>query len=231
MAKAKKVAVVSVGGNMSLLSALAVATASGGVMYTSDADRADVNPLHIEINPNMKNDLGNVATRISAAGQAFLSANSTQSGTTGGETPTASKFKLFDNVVLPVSKRGGRKSSEYPFADMALNQGFFVVASADMEDPHKSLASTVSSASARYATDHPTETVTRNITVELTNPDGSAIFEADGKTPKTEKRTKTEPKKVYGRKFKIVGVDDGTPYGYPAVNGVPQKGALISRII
>jgi hypothetical protein len=53
-------------------------------------------------------------------------------------------------LSAPKAKRG-RSAETYPFADLQVGQGFFIPKTADREDPAKSMASTVSSAVARYA--------------------------------------------------------------------------------
>jgi len=92
------------------------------------------------------------------------------------------EFTLDSDVAIPSITGRGRASggSIYPFDRMAVGQSFFVAKEA------KSLASTVSAANNRYATDHATET-------------------------RTNKKGETVPKKVLTRQFIVRTVtENGT---------------------
>lgn len=66
-----------------------------------------------------------------------------------------SEFVIEDGFVPPASKRGGIKSDTYPFAALGVGQSFFVPATAERPNPAKGLASTVSSATKRFAAAYP----------------------------------------------------------------------------
>jgi hypothetical protein len=84
---------------------------------------------------------GRVATRATQKGIDSLATASAEPVAT--DKP---EFVIEDNVAIPaVSGRGGRIGSVYPFDKLAVGQSFFVPKAA------KNLASTVSSANARYA--------------------------------------------------------------------------------
>ena len=70
-------------------------------------------------------------------------------------------FNIENDVEIPAIKRAGRSRALYPFDDLEVGQSFFVPATEEMKDPGKSLASTVSSASKRYATQDGTRTINR----------------------------------------------------------------------
>lgn len=216
----KKAAVAATPAFASKLAEIVAATnAPGGQGYTftSEADRAGINPAHIQTNPQVMDANGSLATRATAEGIAFVAAQFVQTAPVafeGSNAATKPKFVILNNVELPEVKRGGgRRASEYDFDSLQLKQGFFVPASPEMENPAKSLASTVSSASARYATDVPGEFVTRNVTV------------TDETTGVERKEEKKFPAKSYERKFEIRAIADGGLYGFPGV-----KGALIARV-
>lgn len=114
---------------------------------------------------------------------------------------TMSGFSIDTGVPVPAIKRSGAATSIYPFDALEVGQSFFVPATDEMPNPGKSLASTVSSASKRYAT----ETGTR----ELTRKNRTT----------SEIETVTVPTYTYERKFMVRTVEE---------NGV--KGARVWRI-
>jgi hypothetical protein len=116
-------------------------------------------------------------------------------------TKPMTEFSIDTGVPVPAIKRSGAATSIYPFDALEVGQSFFVPATEDMPNPGKSLASTVSSASKRYAT----ETGTR----ELTRKNRTT----------GEQETVTVPTYTYERKFMVRSVEE---------NGV--KGARVWRI-
>lgn len=117
-----------------------------------------------EQNPDIA-DGDKLATRLTEAGQAEaakyeVEGNGDAGDETAGSAATSSGgFDIDDGVPIP-SARGGRGGSVYPFDDLGVGQSFFVPATAERPNPAKSLASTVSSATARFAEEIPGETVT-----------------------------------------------------------------------
>jgi hypothetical protein len=169
--------------------------ATKGFLYTSAAVHTPLAEAGlVEVNPTMANDAGELATRATQKGIDSVSKNGeNQTSETNGETAKTEKvktmFQLEDNVALPsISGRGrtgrGRTGTTYPFEAMAVGQSFFVANSEDKPNAAKSLASTVSSANARYA-----------------------VPSADGAT-KTNKRGKTVPVMVETRKFVVRSVEE-----------------------
>jgi hypothetical protein len=97
-----------------------------------------------EVNPNGPNAEGNIDTRATVAGIEFVDGKPVAEEKPG--------FVLETGIVPPAAKRTGRAASSlYPFDKMEAGQSFFVPATEAKPEPAKSLASTVSSATARFA--------------------------------------------------------------------------------
>ena len=122
----------------------------------------------VEINPAMVNEAGEIATRATQAGiesldsgaivvdNATTEANSDTADTadtadTGKTEKVKSMFKIENKVPVPAISGRGRGGNVYPFDQLAVGQSFFVPNSESKPNAAKSLASTVSSATARYA--------------------------------------------------------------------------------
>jgi hypothetical protein len=161
--------------------------ASRGFLYTSTAIHVPlIEAGLVEINETIVNEAGEFATRATEKGVSTVSKNQNHEVAEAGETATAGKngFVLEAGVPLPTIKRGGRGGEVYPFDEMGVGQSFFVAASEDKPNQAKSLASTVSSATARYA-----------------------VPSADGAT-KTNKKGETVPVMVETRKFVVRSVEE-----------------------
>lgn len=144
------------------LALIVAATQAGSFHYTTEAEHG---PLIaeglVEVNPEMKEEgTGKLATRATAKGIEQAGA--------GSAAPAAAPkpvFTLEKAALPPVSGRGRTAGSErYPFSEMEVGHSFFIPASAEMPEPAKSLASTVSGATKRYAEIVPGET--REVTVK-----------------------------------------------------------------
>lgn len=156
-------------------------------LYTSPAVHGPlVEAGMVEINPAMTNEAGEIATRATQKGIEEMNQN-TETGTAATSAPVATSFAIEDNVPMPTgSGRGrGRGGNVYPFDALEVGQSFFVPNSEDKPNAAKSLASTVSSATARFAV--PSE---------------------DGAT-KTNKKGETVPVMVETRKFVVRSVEGG----------------------
>jgi hypothetical protein len=121
----------------------------------------------IEINPAMKEG-DKVAARNTplgldahdaAAKTDATDGNTAEPVTQGSNVMTS--FTIETGVEMPAITRAGSRTSVYPFDALEVGQSFFVPATEEMPDPAKSLASTVSSASKRYATVDGTRTIHR----------------------------------------------------------------------
>ena len=149
----------------------------------------------VEINPAMVNEAGEIATRATQAGiesldsgaivvdNATTEANS-ETAATGKTEKVKSMFKIENEVPVPAISGRGRGGNVYPFNQLEVGQSFFVANSESKPNAAKSLASTVSSATARYAV--PSE---------------------DGAT-KTNKKGEVVPVMVETRKFVVRSVEE-----------------------
>lgn len=161
-----------------------------GFLYTSAAVHTPLAEAGlVEVNPSMANDAGELATRATQKGIDSVSKNDENATSeTQGEPAKTEKvktmFQLEDNVAMPSISGRGRTGTTYPFEAMAVGQSFFVANSEDKPNAAKSLASTVSSATARYA-----------------------VPSADGAT-KTNKKGETVPVMVETRKFVVRSVEE-----------------------
>lgn len=149
----------------------------------------------VEINPAMVNEAGEIATRATQAGiesldsGAIVADNATSEANsaiaeTGKTEKVKSMFKIEDSIPVPTISGRGRGGNVYPFDQLEVGQSFFVANSEDKPNAAKSLASTVSSATARYAV--PSE---------------------DGAT-KTNKAGEVVPVMVETRKFVVRSVEE-----------------------
>ncbi len=132
-----------------------------GMLYkTEKGVQLLVDAGYVECNIALTNpdNAKEVAVRATPTGAAYLTsvadngeALAVAPPTTEGNTMTNPAFNIEDNVEIPAIKRAGRTTALYPFDELEEGQSFFVPATEAMPDPGKSLASTVSSASKRYA--------------------------------------------------------------------------------
>lgn len=110
----------------------------------------------VECNNEITDAQGNPAVRATPEGINTMNTPAE----TAAEAP-ASEFKIDTGIPVPTIRRAGSATSKYPFDDLPVGGSFFVPATEDMPNPGKSLASTVSSASKRYATKNGTRTINR----------------------------------------------------------------------
>ena len=149
----------------------------------------------VEINPTMIDEHGNIATRATQKGIESLanratveynatSETQTETAVTGTTQKAKTMFKIED--AIPVPTISGRRCGDnvYPFGQLEVGQSFFVANDESKPNAAKSLASTVSSATARYAV--PAE---------------------DGST-KTNKKGEVVPVMVETRKFVVRSVEE-----------------------
>jgi len=211
--------------NLALLAAIGAATAvAPGYKNVPHADIDALGPL-VEKNPDPQfaDAAGNPAVRLSAQGATFLQANAeavaaavaaeaakpAAAATDGAGVGNAEAAKPVYKVMafaLPEAKRagggGGARPEVYPFSTLNVGEAFFVAATADKPNPGKTFASTVASATQRYAKDDTTKQQYLNRKQRLVYP------------------------KIQERKFEIRSLDDGAPFGFPGV-----KGAVVGRTL
>lgn len=173
-----------------------VAAGANGIYTSPEVHTPLVEQGLVEINPGMVDENGNVATRATQKGiesldtgngsgdNATTEANS-ETAATGKTEKVKTMFQIEDNVPVPAISGRGRGGETYPFEQLEVGQSFFVPNSESKPNAAKSLASTVSSATARYAV--PSE---------------------DGAT-KTNKKGETVPVMVETRKFIVRSVEGG----------------------
>lgn len=202
--------------NLALLAAVSMASATPpGYKHVSAVDAAPlVSAGFVEVNPDMTfaDAQGNQATRITDAGNAHLNANAeavqaaiaAAAPASEAAAPAKSAVTIVKGFQLPEAKRGGglvKRSESYPFGSMDVGDAFFIAATAEKPNPERSFASTVTSATNRYATPDTTKPM-------RTNRKGRQVHEL-----------------VYSRKFAIRRIEDGAQFGQPGV-----AGAVVGRI-
>jgi len=155
MAKAKKTEVAA-----AITLAQIVAAGAEGMFTPAAVHGPLVESGMVEINTAVVDAAGNVATRATPKG--IEAVNATLAAAAGAPAaPTAAKpsFSLDTDIAIPAVSGRGRTANTYPFEAMEVGQSFFVPNSAERPNAAKSMASTVSSATARYAVEVPGETV------------------------------------------------------------------------
>lgn len=132
-------------GEFASLSEAINASADGFIMAAPKAVEPFVKAGLVETNETISDDAGNIAVRLKPETEGTQTMNETK------PAATAASFSLDDNVPMPTISGRGRGGNVYPFDQMEVGQSFFVPNSEDKPNAAKSLASTVSSATARYA--------------------------------------------------------------------------------
>ncbi len=185
MASKKSTAKNTAAASAAVIGLAEIVAAGANGLYTSPAIHASlVEAGLVEINPGMTNEAGEIATRATQKGIDEMNQN-TETGTAATSAPVATSFAIEDNVPMPTGSGRGRGGNVYPFDVLEVGQSFFVPNSEDKPNAAKSLASTVSSATARFAV--PSE---------------------DGAT-KTNKKGETGPDMVETRKCVVRSVEGG----------------------
>lgn len=150
----------------------------------------------VEINPGMTNENGEVATRATQAGIESLDSGATVGNNATSEATSATAetgktekvktmFKIEDSIPFPKISGRGRGGKMYPFDQLEVGQSFFVANDESKPNAAKSLASTVSSATARYA-----------------------VASAEDGSTKTNKKGEVVPVMVETRKFVVRSVEE-----------------------
>ena len=211
---AKKPAAITL--TSSNLAGLAYIVASGeGGTFAPLADvrpLADHKPALVEINESTTDNNGNVAVRATAEG---ISHSATNTPSETASAPAAkSSFEVRDvpaDIMQAAKERrwSSRGAGEkYPFDSLEVGKGFFVAATEKMPEPAKSLASTVSSAQARYA-EETGEMETVTVKEYEVDENGKRVKGADGHWIVTAENEVELPKMQNTRLFKLVPADGG----------------------
>lgn len=155
----------------------------------------------VETNAEIR-DGDKIAVRATDAGQAAFAASQPAAGgnSEGNATMTTNSNFVTGTGFVPSQARGGRGRSVYDFDGLEVGGFIFVPVSEDKPNPAKSLASTVSSATQRYA-------------------------EPTGETKKN-KKGEDVPVLRETRKFNVQSVKSGVVYGNFTA---PADGAVIYR--
>lgn len=218
-------------GDKSLLAVIVLAMANDEAPFHF-ATVAEVKNLvdndMVEVNTEIT-DGDKVAVRATEKGMAEAppATEGTTNVTDAATAPAASnKFAIITGVAAAFPTGRTRKAtSMYDFDAMGVGDMIFVPNSEDKPDAAKSLASTISSANARFAT--PTgEKKEVTLKVYQTGEDGKRVKGEDGKLivigEKKEMRDVTTP----GKTFAVKPVEGGKAYGAWTA---PASGAVILR--
>lgn len=150
--------------NKTLLEAVA-ATIAGSFTYTIPLQHsALVSQGLLEVNPQVVDPNGKgIGTRATQAGIDLVNDYNSEVAEGGAptEAPKTAKldFEIKDGFTPSVKRRGNTAgNTQYPFDKLEVGQFFFVSNSEKHPDAAKSLASTVSSAIARYEVEIPGKT-------------------------------------------------------------------------
>ena len=168
------------------------ATNAGQVLYTpTDVHGPLVADGLVEVNAGMTNENG-IATRATAKGIETVNTASNQ----GQSAPAAEQaakptFQLEKATLPPISGRGRAGTELYPFEAMQVGDSFFVPNGEGKENAAKSLASTVSSATKRYAEVIPGEFKTVTVKGKDGAPDSTKQVPALRETRKFVVRSRT----------------------------------------
>lgn len=193
-----------------------VAAGEAGTYAPASVYQPLVDAGMVEVNTAAVDAAGNHLVRATANGAAAINGNEP-----AGSPEKPAKPVIMSGFVAPERKRG-RSAGDRKYNFDALNVGdfFFVEATAERPEPHKSLASSVTSATARYRVPTGNQT-TKSVIVK--NSDGQPVIGADGQ-PLRE--TVSVPEMTETRKFKITQVEGGVTYG---AFTAPANGAVIYR--
>ena len=164
----------------------------------------------IEVNPATRDAAEGAQVRATEKGIQAVNASQTQ---TPVAAAVSSGFAIDDGIAMPAASARGRTSTTYPFEALNVGQSFFVPNSEDKPNAAKSLASTVSSATARYAVevkDANGQPVQETVKVKTyqTDAEGKRVKDAEGHFVVTGETTETRVKMAETRKFIVRAVDE-----------------------
>lgn len=137
--------------DFTLLAAIVAAMANADAPFlfaSTDSLKNLIKDGFVETNPEMKNDKGEVATRATETGTAASAANDAKVATPASPAP---ELIVGTGFEAPASATRS-KPETYKFDALEIGGFIFVPATEAKKNPAKSLASTVSAATKRYAT-------------------------------------------------------------------------------
>lgn len=158
--------------NRTLLATIVTAMSNAAAPYsmqTAKSVKTLVDAGLVEQNPDITEG-DKIATRATDAGMTANSEPATDAASTTTAAPAFATGSGFD--FASISKTTRKRGSRYDFDGLAVGGYIFVPNSDDMPNAAKSLASTVTTANARYAEEIPGETKTnrKGETVPATKP-------------------------------------------------------------
>ena len=121
----------------------------GYSLVNPDAVKELVEAGQIQVNPSIKSADGKIAAR---ATDALLAAAVITAAVAPAPVAVSTTYDLQSDIPMAASKRGGKKSEEYPFSKMEVGQSFVVPSTPKYPEPWNTFASTVSSATRRFST-------------------------------------------------------------------------------
>lgn len=124
-----------------------IAAGANGLYTRPEVHGPLVEAGFVELNPAGPNESGETLTRATQKGIESMNTASQ----TPAKTAAPSSFAIEDGFAIPTASGRGRGGNVYPFDALNVGQSFFVPNTEDKPNAAKSLASTVSSATARYA--------------------------------------------------------------------------------
>lgn len=192
-----------------------VAAGAEGMFTPSSVHAPMVEAGTVEINPALVDAEGNVATRATQKGIETVNTPANTDQAAALQTPAPkSAFVIEDGIDVPTISGRGRTGTTYPFEQLAVGQSFFVPNDEKKTNAAKSLASTVSSATARYAVeakDGAGNTITETVKVKTfkKGEDGKNAKDENGKPIVESETTETRPKMIETRKFVVRSVEGG----------------------
>jgi hypothetical protein len=213
-----------------LLIQIVTATASepGFMFAPNDKNlKALADAAMVEVNEATKNEAGHVAVRATAIAMTPVEpvAEVAEVNEPAEPATPSNGFKIVSTVPVPTDIRTRGKSSTYPFDKLEVSQSFFIPG----EDAAKKFASTVSSATARFAVPDPTGKTREKKSLakysgDVIDPESGMILHKAGEPVLDENGAKTYnvetvPATINTREFVIRSVDDGAPWGHPGVAG------------
>jgi len=99
-------------------------------------------------------DKATIRVQASAAGIAAVEASPALTPTPRAVVDSAS-IEIESGIPVPEIKRGGERTSAYPFHKLEIGQSFFIPNTEQMPDAAKAMATVVSSATRRFKTENP----------------------------------------------------------------------------
>lgn len=128
-----------------------VAAGANGLYTRPEVHGPLVEQGFVELNPAGPNESGETLTRATQKGIESMNTATNTAAPAASAPASAASFAIEDGIAMPTASGRGRGGNVYPFDALNVGQSFFVPNTEYKPNAAKSLASTVSSATARYA--------------------------------------------------------------------------------